>query len=370
MNHQPNKKSGKASCGAWSAAVLLLTAAALALAGGIVAYIDPCFHYHAPLEKYFYPLFDERYQSNGIERFFDYDAVITGTSMVENFRTSEMDALFGCSAIKIPFGAAWMPEIKDNLNTVYASGHDPKIIILSLDEYAFLVDDPDAYDYIYTYPTYMTDDNPFNDVEYLLNKEMLLKHAISDVYSRDENTPQTTSFDDYVRWNEKYEFGRDQVLRGDTGAGRDYANTPYDKTPLSDEDISRIHAVIDRNLLPIVEAHPETTFYFFVPPYSIYNWEGLRKNGAVQRRADIERTIFEAFFPYENVRLYSFYEEYDMVCDMNNYKDLEHYSGEINSRILQWMAADEHRITPENYEDYLKNIVDFYGSYDYTQIFE
>lgn len=365
---QKQKKDG-AVYKTWTAVTLAATAVILVAAGAYVAYIDPCFHYHAPLEKYFYPLFDERYQSNGIERFFDYDAVITGTSMVENFKTSEMDALFDCNAIKIPFGAAWMPEIKDNLTTVYESGHDVKYVILSLDEYAFLVDDPDAYDYIYEYPTYMTNKNPFDDVEYLLNKEMLLTHAIEGVYGRDADTPQTTSFDDYVRWNEKYEFGRDQVLRGDTGEGRDYANTPYDKNPISDEEVSRIHAVIDRNLLPIIEAHPETTFYFFVPPYSIYNWEGLRKNGAIQRRADIERTIFEAFFPYENVRLYSFYEEYDMVCDLDNYKDLEHYSGEVNSRILQWMAADEHRITPENYETYLQNITAFYSSYDYTQIF-
>ena len=180
---QKQKKDG-AAYKAWTVVTLAATAVILVAAGAYVAYIDPCFHYHAPMEKYFYPLFDERYQSNGIERFFDYDAVITGTSMVENFKTSEMDALFDCNAIKIPFGAAWMPEIKDNLTTVYESGHDVKYVILSLDEYAFLVDDPDAYDYIYEYPTYMTNKNPFDDVEYLLNKEMLLTHAIEGVYGR------------------------------------------------------------------------------------------------------------------------------------------------------------------------------------------
>ena len=75
---QKQKKDG-AAYKAWTAVTLAATAVILVAAGAYVAYIDPCFHYHAPLEKYFYPLFDERYQSNGIERFFDYDACLTAT---------------------------------------------------------------------------------------------------------------------------------------------------------------------------------------------------------------------------------------------------------------------------------------------------
>lgn len=44
-------------------------------------------------------------------------------------------------------------------------------------------------------------------------------------------------------------------------------------------------------------------------------------------------------------------------------------SAEINSRILTWIHQGEHRLTKENYEDYWENIRDFYGSYDYEQLF-
>ena len=64
----------------WSVLVIAGTLAILGFFAGITAYIDPLFHYHAPLEKYSYPLNDERYQNDGIVKHFEYDAIITGSS--------------------------------------------------------------------------------------------------------------------------------------------------------------------------------------------------------------------------------------------------------------------------------------------------
>ena len=51
--------------------------------------IDPLFHYHEPVEGLKYPINDERYQNDGIIKHFEYNAIITGSSMTENFKTSE-----------------------------------------------------------------------------------------------------------------------------------------------------------------------------------------------------------------------------------------------------------------------------------------
>lgn len=79
--------------------------------------IDPFMHYHAPLDGYGYPLNNEwyqdklmayqhnkeRYQNDGIIKNYQYNSIITGTSMVENFKTSEADKLFEVDFIKVPF---------------------------------------------------------------------------------------------------------------------------------------------------------------------------------------------------------------------------------------------------------------------------
>ena len=88
----------------------------------ITIYIDPLFHYHKPLEKFNYPIVDERYQNDGIVRNFEYNSIITGTSMVENFMTSEADEIFGSRFIKIPFSGGRYKEINDCLKRGYAAG--------------------------------------------------------------------------------------------------------------------------------------------------------------------------------------------------------------------------------------------------------
>ena len=64
---------------------------------------DPYFHFHKPFSFVRYRLYDERYTNDGISRNFDYDAIVTGTSMAQNFKTSEMDQLFGTRAVKETF---------------------------------------------------------------------------------------------------------------------------------------------------------------------------------------------------------------------------------------------------------------------------
>ena len=58
----------------------------------ITIYVDPYMHYHKPYsDKFYYELDNQRSQNNGITKYFDYDTIITGTSMTENFRTTEAD---------------------------------------------------------------------------------------------------------------------------------------------------------------------------------------------------------------------------------------------------------------------------------------
>lgn len=71
-----------------------------------------------------------------------------------------------------------------------------------------------------------------------------------------------------------------------------------------------------------------------------------------------------------NVHLYSFTDDFELICNLKNYKDRVHYSAEISSEILKWIVYGKHELTKDNYEEYIKNITNFYVSYNYTTIFE
>lgn len=130
--------------------------------------IDPYMHYHKPdTEGYFYSLNNQRSQNDGITKHFEYDALITGTSMTENFKTSEMDALFACNSIKVPYSGGSYKEINDNLKVAVENNPNLKMVVRGLDMGRFL-DDKDVMRYdLGTYPTYLYDSNPLNDVQYI-----------------------------------------------------------------------------------------------------------------------------------------------------------------------------------------------------------
>ena len=121
----------------------------------LTVYVDPYMHYHKPLiNKFYYELDNQRSQNNGIIKHFDYDAVITGTSMTETFKTSEMDVIFGCNAIKVPFSGASFKEINDNLELALKTHPNIKYVIRSLDRYGFLAGKNAMRDDLGDYPTY------------------------------------------------------------------------------------------------------------------------------------------------------------------------------------------------------------------------
>ena len=78
----------------WAVRTVVLMLLCIAAVCVSTVIVDPFFHYHAPAGWMSYYLHNQRYQNDGILKHFDYDAMITGTSMTENFKTSEMDEIF------------------------------------------------------------------------------------------------------------------------------------------------------------------------------------------------------------------------------------------------------------------------------------
>ena len=74
---------------AWVKIFISLFVCLIVLMAAMVAVIDPFFHYHKPLGAFYYTLDNERDQNDGITRHFEYNALITGTSMTQNFKASQ-----------------------------------------------------------------------------------------------------------------------------------------------------------------------------------------------------------------------------------------------------------------------------------------
>ncbi len=347
----------------WFIVTLIFVVIAFIIFALITIYIDPLFHYHKPLNKYKYPINNERYQNDGITRNFEYESIITGTSMTENFKKSEADKIFGSDFIKVPFSGGHYKEINDNLKRAYDSGKDIKYIIRCLD-YSHLVEDKDAYREDIEYPSYLYNNNLFDDVNYVLNKSILFEQTHS-VIKHTKDGFETTSFDDYANWNSDYTFGAETVLGTYTLDEKDSPERRF-----SEYERNMVVENIMHNVTSLAAGHKETTFYYFFPPYSICYWDTLKNCGKVNWLIDAEETAIEEILKYPNIKLYSFCNNFELVCNLDNYKDVAHYGEWVNSLILEWMYNDKYLLTKDNYKEYIKTIREFYNSYNYNSLHE
>lgn len=346
----------------WVKLVLFGTMAILGIAAAFTIVIDPFFHFHAPLESLEYPIHTERYQNDGIMKHFEYDALLTGTSMSQNFKTSEFDALFGTHSIKVPFAAGRYKEVGESIERAIEANPDLKIVLRGMDYY-FLAEDKDTAAYE-TYPEYLYDKKPFNDVYYILNKEVLIYHTLTVLdYTRAGNL--TTTFDAYGNWNADYTFGKEAIFQS-------FVRSPQngEELELTDEERVMIEENIGQNIVDVAQRHPEVTFYVYIPPYSILYWDSICRQGKLEWHIQAEQTAIEKLLECGNVRLFSFTDKFDVITNLDNYKDDIHYSQDISSALLQWMADENGLLTKENYKEYLERIKEFYKDYDYDSLYE
>lgn len=348
----------------WSLFLILSFVLSLFLIGTTVYVVDPFFHFHAPVGNLSYKLDNGQYMNDGITKNFDYDAIITGTSMTSYMSTEEFDSLFGTNSIRLTFLGEGFRRIDENLQVGLETHPNVDIVLRSIDPIWFISDkDHLGYD---EYPDYLYDNNLFNDVHYLFNKDIFKSDVLPEIKRTLSGVPAVT-FDQGIDIN----LVVDRTLPPDNTYKRPDKNDKIVTEEETAEFFYILEESIQANYIDTIEANPDTTFYLFIAPYSIYWWDSTHQNGdaVLQRRIDMEKRAIEMLLPYENVRVFSFSNNFELTCDVYNYEDAIHYHPYVCSQLLQWMKAGEYELTLENYEAYIDEIRTFYSTYDYDALF-
>ena len=346
----------------WFLSVLILAS----LVVGSVYYADPFFHYHKPLtDRFYYPLDNQRYQNDGIIRNFDYDAMITGTSMTENFKTSELDSLFSVRSIKVPYSGAAFKEVNRGIERALDSHKDMKMVVRSLDIGYLFTDKNWERDDLGEFPEYLYDDDPFNDVKYIFNKDILFNRTYRMFKDSREDgfKPGIITFDEYSYWQDGAVMGRKAVcpdgIKVDTKAAPVY---------MSEDEKNTLKENLDQNFISLAVKYPAVDFYIYFTPYSMAWWGEQVNSGNVYKYVEAERYAMEQLTKCDNIKLFSYNDRIDITGDLDNYKDTTHYGARVSSDILKWMKDDKGRITRENYESFTKEELRRYLDFDYESL--
>ena len=350
----------------WALSYLLLVAAALAFISVKVAQVDPFFHYHKPdLDSYYYTLDNQRSQNDGVYRHFDYDAVITGTSLCGEFKTSEAEALFGGRFIKTSYDGSTYRELDQGLRTGFRNNPEIRLVFRGLD-LASLGHDKDAMLMAEgEYPTYLYDEDPFNDVRYLFNRDVLFERVYPMVHANDEPGFQggITSFDDCDAQTPISTFGHETVFPKGVPSVR-----PGRRPAFTAEGEQRVRDNIRQNVAELALAHPETEFYCYITPVSAGKWLKWYNEGRIAETMRAKEIALEELLPLENVRVFDFSDLTEITADLNNYRDTAHYGTWITSLMLHWMHEGEYELTEENYREHCAAESELYLNFDYASL--
>lgn len=348
----------------WMISFICIFLTILIVVGAFMVVVDPYFHFHKPIAGLQYSLQNERYQNNGIVKHFEYDAIITGSSMTECFKTSQMDEIFGVKSIKVPYSGGSYREVNENLQVATQYNKDIKVVVRCLDAMRFF-DDKDYLDYT-DYPTYLYDENVLNDVNYIYNVEILLV-ALQNMIGVNRNGALEINFDEYANWNSYYNFGLDAVMANYNWKSLEVAQ---EMLPFTDEESERLRANIEQNVIALAKENPQIDFYIYISPYSIYCMDYWWRMGELEKRLLAERQVIEMLIPYENIHICSFNTEHEVLNNPDNYRDIAHHSEEVNTQILHWLYEGKHEITAENFETYCNEVWDYYMNFDYNSLYE
>lgn len=337
----------------WAVALLVTAAALLALCAGTVRLVDPFFHYHAP-DPEGEVWFDQRAQGAGLLRSQSYETVLMGSSLAANYRPFWFDVFYNTSTVKITFPNGGFREFGKALDYAYQK-QDVKRVIFGLDPNLLARSPAEEPDQL---PDYLYDDNPWNDGQYLLNKDAAFRSAYT-VLKKAQGETQTLQ--DAFVWDGNVFFSRELALAG-------YQRPePTGVTEPADAFLENSRA----NLAEVtgwLEEHPDTDFIFFFSPYSVLFWDKMDRLGETEAMLTMLEDTIRTLLTYDNAEIQFFMADREIITDLDNYADHIHVAGRVTYRLAEAMPTGEYRLTEENWREVLDDLRDFVVNYNFESI--
>ena len=329
----------------------------LLITATVTIYVDPFFHYHAPLANFPYLVDNQLTQNPGMARNLHYDSVILGSSMTVNFNTNWFGDLLDLDTIKLSYSGAYPKDQSNIMDIIFKSDNEVKAVFLGIDvmTYTGAVDETK-----YPIPEYLYDDNYINDIQYIFNKDVLLNYVLRPIADPDK-TDLATVYSSW--WTDEY-YNKQWVMHNYEIPPREEIETPKDAY------IENLELNLSTNICPYIEQNPETTFYLFFPPYSILYWNDVICGNHLEATMEEYIYIAKSVLAYDNVRLFFFPNQKWIVTDLDNYADYSHYHPDINYYMTQCFADSSCEIiSVEQMEQALEDMRLLIKEFDFEELF-
>ncbi|AIQ19433.1 hypothetical protein H70357_23970 [Paenibacillus sp. FSL H7-0357] len=317
-----------------------------ALAALLTIFLDPLQFYHK--SSWYTPVFsqEERYQNPGLAKNYDYNNIIIGTSMTENFLPSQVDKTLGGTTMKLSMEGSTVDEHYKIAKLALGTGK-VKQVLWGLDYFSLKLETTKA---AKEFPDYLYDGKLWTDYKYWFNSSVYTQLFWPSLKSTLTGEPGKKL--EYLNnWNGVVKFGQQYVTKAYLKAS---GNELY--FGLNEENTDQLQAHFNTYILPLLKEYPDVQFYFYYPPYSVMRQVAWNSDNPIRfgNQLVMRKWMYEQFRQFDNVSLYDFQAESKWTFNLDLYKDLSHHSEEVNSWIAEAIGEKnpDYLVTDENIDEF------------------
>ena len=312
----------------------------------IMFIIDPLQHYRKATWYKPYPL-EQRYLLWGLIDNYTFDSLLIGTSMSENFVKSEIDTTLNFNTLLAPIAGATAYE--ENLLIDRAIKRNVKNIIYPLDLFGFK-------DSIHAlgssdFPSYLENNTYWDDYKYLLNSDIIFRDTSKLFLANFMGIKSNKlKMDTFWTWKKTEEFSAKACKNAYTKLIQTN-NAFYAENFHLNKSIQSFNI----NIFPHLN-NRKINYYIIFPPYSILTYKLFLKHKKLKEFLAFKKYIVNKLNKHPNIKIYDFQVATNITHNLDNYKDIGHYSKKINSWMIQQIKQNKYRINKDNVNKYLKKL--------------
>lgn len=323
--------------------------------------------------KWYKPLYDsnERVQSACLARSHNYDTVIAGSSHVENIAPVFVDDTFGVSSVRLTIAASTLYEQNQVLNLALNRGKVKKVI-WGLDT-NILYDEPTRVrEDIVPFPFYIYQPSFLNDLLFLLDPYQIkhyakmVVHRLTGKYGEFTDLRRLNSWDNLFTFSEERVWQAYQAVRGGKMLAMQNTNEKLAVDNLNNLPTENI----DENVVKLVKNNSDVRFVIYFPPYSVLRWVQLYENDRQKFDAELKlkEYLTKELLGQSNVSIFDFQAVKEVTYNLDNYKDLTHYSGAVDKHILADLLAGRHQLKDGEENNFLNQLRTQIENFDFSAL--
>ena len=348
----------------------------------VIFYYDPLKIFHKPWNYKEYLQSNMREQALGILKYWDYDSLILGTSILENTSSEEASDTLGGKFINISMAGSDYFERSIILDYALKNKKIKKVLysLDNLDKTS--MGDPN---YHFKNWDYLYDDNIGNDIKIYLNSKYLKclfsfenkKQCMGG--KRDFDRPKAWfkvkkhiatlgGFDKWIENKEEKNMKHAFHIISDSLKRIESGKSIPNQTNII-FGLGKMKTYLNKYVLPYSKTYPDTEFILIVPPYSRLAFAiGAQTNmNAFSIYLRSIKYLVRVSNNNPNIKIYAWGNNM-FLNKIENYRDLTHFSSEINSWMLKSIQKNEGLLTIKNVDAYLEEFMKTALEYDFSHI--